>query len=153
MRHLSKILTVTCVAIASFTWLTTTVQAEPVVHAQRVTNQTAQGGLAARSAGAFNGNNVNAAGNRRVLSDGDGNVNARANSAFTTANGSSGSTSKRFTRNADGTASGERNTTATNANTGVTYDGSTTYTKGEGVSRSGSCTDSSGNTVTCGSAR
>jgi hypothetical protein len=151
MKDLSKIVTVACVAIASFTWLTA--QAEPVVHAQRVANQTAQGGLAARSAGAFNGNNVNAAGNRRVLSDGDGNVNARANSAFATANGSSGSTSKRFTRNADGSASGERNTTATNANTGVTYEGSTTYTKGEGVSRSGGCTDASGNTVTCGSAR
>lgn len=110
--------------------------------------------LRARSAGTFNGNNVDAAGARRVITDGSGNVNARSSSAVTTANGSTGSTSKRFTRNADdGTASGERNTTATNANTGVTYNGSTTYTKGEGVSRSGGCTDASGNSVTCGSAR
>ena len=55
---------------------------------------------------------------------------------------------------ADGsTASATRNTTATNANTGVSYDGSTTWTKGSGFSRSGSCTDSGGNTVTCGTQR
>jgi hypothetical protein len=109
--------------------------------------------LRARSAGAFNGANVDAAGARRLVTDGQGNVNANANSAFSTANGSTGSTSKRFTRNADGSASGERSTTATNANTGVTYNGSTTYTKGEGVSRSGGCTDAAGNNVTCGAAR
>lgn len=150
MRHLDTVATI-CVAIASFVALSA--QAEPVVHGRRALDTTASGAAAARSAGSYHGHNVNAAGSRRVLSDGEGNVDARANSAFTTANGSSGSTSKRFTRNADGTASGERSTTATNAHTGVTYDGAATYTKGEGVSRSGSCTDASGNTVTCGSAR
>jgi hypothetical protein len=109
--------------------------------------------LRARSAGTFNGNNVDAAGACRLVTDGNGNVYANGNSAVSTANGSTGSTSKRFTRNADGTASGERNTTATNANTGVTYNGGVTYTKGEGVSRSGGCTDASGKSVTCGSAR
>ncbi len=109
--------------------------------------------LRARSAGTFNGSNVDAAGARRLITDGNGNVVANGNSGFSTANGSTGSTSKRFTRNADGTASGERNTTATNANTGVTYNGGATYTKGEGVSRSGGCTDASGKSVTCGSAR
>jgi hypothetical protein len=107
----------------------------------------------ARSAGAFNGANVDAGGSRRLVTDGQGNVNANANSAFSTANGSSGSTSKRFTRSADGGASGERSTTATNANTGVSYNGSTTYTQGSGFSRSGSCTDAAGNTVTCRAAR
>lgn len=32
-------------------------------------------------------------------------------------------------------------------------DGSTTWTRGSGFSRSGSCTDSGGNTVTCGTPR
>jgi hypothetical protein len=120
--------------------------AAPAAHAE-------QPMLRARSAGAFNGANVDAAGARCVFADGQGNVNANANSAITTANGSSGASSKRFTRNADGSASGERSSTATNANTGVTWNGSTTYTKGEGVSRSGGCTDAAGNTVACGAAR
>lgn len=150
MRHLKTAATV-CVAIAGFIALTA--QAEPVLHGRRALDTTASGALAARSAGSFNGSNVDAAGQRRVLADGQGNVNASAGSTVSTANGSSGSRTARFTRNADGTASGERSSTATNANTGVTWNGSTTYTKGSGVSRSGSCTDASGNTVTCGSAR
>jgi hypothetical protein len=93
------------------------------------------------------------AGQRGLVSDGQGNVDAGAASAFTTANGSHGQRTTRVSRSADGTASAERNTSATNANTGVTFDGSTTYTKGSGVSRSASCRDANGNTVTCGSGR
>jgi len=119
MKHLTA-LAATCAAVASFASLAT-VQAEPVIHASRVASQTAQGGLAVRSAGAINGSNVDAFGQRRLFSDGQGNLNASS--------------------------------TATNANTGVTYDGSTTYTKGSGISRSAGCTDAAGNAVTCGSAR
>lgn len=115
--------------------------------------QAEQAWVRARSAGSFNSANVDAAGARRVFADGQGKVDASAGSAFTTTNGSSGSTSKRFTRNADGTASGERSTTATNADTGVTFNGSTRYTRGSGMSRSGGCTDASGQGVPCGSAR
>ena len=110
--------------------------------------QTANGARAA-------GRTANAAfaGQRGVVSDGQGNVDAGAAGAITTANGSRAQRTSRVTRSADGTASAERNTSATNANTGVTFDGSTTYTKGSGVSRSASCRDANGNTVTCGSGR
>jgi hypothetical protein len=151
MKH-TKTLAVACIAIVSFAWLAMA-HADPQVHANRAVNQTAQGGLALRSGGAFNGNNVDAAGQRRLLTDGQGNVSASGNSGFTTASGSTGNRSTRFTRNADGTATGERNTTATNANTGVTLDASTTYTQGSGISRSATCKDAAGNTVACGSAR
>jgi hypothetical protein len=45
-------------------------------------------------------------------------------------------------------AGGERNTSVTGAN-GGTFDGWTTYTKGSGFSRSASCKDSGGNTMSC----
>jgi hypothetical protein len=147
-----KMLAVAAVATVSFAWLATA-RAEPRVHADRVANQTAQGGLALRSGAAFNGSNVDAAGQRRLLGDGQGNVSASGNSGFTTASGSTGQRSTRFTRSADGTAAGERHTTATNANTGVTFDASTAYTQGSGISRSATCKDAAGNTVACGSAR
>jgi hypothetical protein len=151
MKHI-KTLAVACVAIVSFAWLATA-YAEPQVHASRALNQTAQGGLALRSGGAFNGSNVDAAGQRRLLGDGQGHVSASGNSAFTTASGSTGNRSAQFTRSADGTAAGERTTSATNANTGVTLDASTTYNQGSGISRSATCKDAAGNTVACSPAR
>lgn len=83
-------------------------------------------------------------------SDGQGNVSASGSGGFATSSGVMGRRGGSFARNADGSVSAERNTTATNANTGVGFDGSTTYTKGSGVSRSASCTDAAGNSVTCG---
>lgn len=127
--------------------------AEPLLQGKRIVTDTANGGLAVRSAGSVNGSQVDAAGQRRLLVDGQGNVRAQGSSAVSTANGGTASRSARFTRSADGTASGERSSTATNANTGVTFNGSTSYTKDSGVSRSAGCTDASGQTVTCGSAR
>lgn len=121
-----------------------------------------------------------AAGGQRGLSaDGQGNAVAGSQSGFTLARGAQGqrqtsyqhaadgsasaqgqaSVSGRhgsaqrsgsYTRNADGTASAERSTTATNSNTGVTFDASTSYTQGSGFSRSASCKDAAGNTVSCG---
>lgn len=132
--------------------------------------------LAAQADPAFNRN-------ARVVGDGSGHGIAQRGGTFTTANGAEGGRSQRFVRGEDGavratsragvsgdnasaassktyarsadgsTASAERNTTATNHHTGVTYDGTTTWTKGSGVSRSGSCKDSAGNTVTCGAQR
>jgi hypothetical protein len=173
--------TITFVAVAGFAWQMA--QAQPIVNGQRVTGQTAQGGPALRAVGSVNGSHVDAAGQRRLAGDGQGNVAAAGGGSYSTAAGGQGARSTRFkrqddgsvdasrqgslttanggtaardasyTRNADGGASAERNTSATNARTGVSYDGSTTWTKGQGLSRSGSCTDASGNTVTCGSAR
>ena len=85
--------------------------------------------------------------------NGNGNVAAGRESGFATDNGVQGQSRAKFKRNSDGTASAERATTITNDNTGVTLDGSSTYTKGEGVNRDVSCKDASGNSVTCGSAR
>lgn len=83
----------------------------------------------------------------------DGGFNASTQAGVTTADGGSAERSGSYARSADGSsASGQRSTTVTNANTGVTYDGSTTYAKGSGISRSGSCKDASGQTMTCGSA-
>lgn len=121
---------------------------------------------------------VHAGGQRRLAADGTGNVNAVAGSGFNTAaggqglrtrslnrdadgsvharsqggvsgaNGGSAERNASFTRNADGTASGERNTSVTGAN-GNSFDGSTSYTRGSGFSRSASCKDAAGNTVSC----
>jgi hypothetical protein len=51
-------------------------------------------------------------------------------------------------RGADGSASGTRNTTATGKN-GNTYNGATTWQKGEGVQHTSTCTDPSGNVIPC----
>jgi hypothetical protein len=168
-----------CVALAAWN----VAQAQPLLNGQRTAGQNAQGGPAARAAGSINGSALDAAGSRRLVGDGQGNVAAGSSGAYTTDSGAQGARSTRFkrnddgsasakrqgnlttangstaardasyTRNADGSASAERSTSATNANTGVTYDGSATWTKGEGISRSGSCKDASGKTVTCGSQR
>jgi hypothetical protein len=81
----------------------------------------------------------------------DGSLAASNNASVTTANGGSAERNGSFSRSTDGTASGWRDTTVTNASTGVTFNGSTSYTQGSGVSRSASCKDASGNTVSCGS--
>jgi hypothetical protein len=138
------------------------------------------GAFNGRAARSFQGDRGAAAGQRAIASDGQGHVAGAAGSGFTTDSGAQGQRSRRFNRtsdgaitasgqgsasgdngsasrsgsfnrNADGTASGDRSTTVTDANTGVTFDASTSYEKGSGVSRSASCKDAAGNTVTCGS--
>jgi hypothetical protein len=96
---------------------------------------------------------ANAASRRHISADGQGNVNAVGGSGFSTAAGSTGLHTRSFNRSADGSASGQGNTTLTNANTGVTLDGNTTYTKGSGITRSVSCKDAAGNAVACGQQR
>lgn len=153
-----------------------------LVTACAVSNAIADG-LVVRSAQGLNSNRLAAGGQRAVVADGQGNAAGTTRSAFTTGSGAQGLRSANFSRaadgsvdanaqasvtgaqggsaersasfmrNADGSASGERSTTATNARTGTTFSGSTSYTKGSGLTRSGSCTDAAGNTVTCGSSR
>lgn len=178
MIRLSE-LVAACVALAALSAPTAQAQRLADAHARAV--QTAGGGLAANSGATFRGDRVAAGRQQNLASDGQGNVaagsakgfstdsgargsrsgkfkrtsdgavNASGQGSASTANGSSADRSGEFTRNADGTASGQRSTTATNANTGVSLDASTTYTKGSGLSRSATCTDSAGNTVSCGS--
>lgn len=91
---------------------------------------------------------VHAGGQRRVATDGNGNVNAVAGSGFNTAAGGQGLRTRSFQRDADGNASARSQTSVTGAN-GKSFDGSTTYTKGSGFSRSASCKDAAGNSVSC----
>lgn len=144
--------TVAFVALAGFAWQLA--QAQPLVNGQRRVTSDGQGNGTAVGGGRFEAAN-GAQGQRgaRVKRSADGSVNADAQGSLTTANGGTAERDAHYTRNADGSASASRSTSATNARTGVSYDGSTTWTKGQGLSRSGSCKDASGNTVTCGSAR
>ena len=75
-----------------------------------VANAYAQTSSGARVAGRTA--NAAFAGQRGVVSDGQGNVDAGAASTFTTVNGSHGQRTARVSRSADGTASAERNTSA-----------------------------------------
>jgi hypothetical protein len=77
----------------------------------------------------------------------DGSATRRGGFAAEGANGSVASSGS-ATRNADGTASGSRSTSATNA-AGGTYQGTTTYDSATGITRTTVCTDPSGATVAC----
>lgn len=155
-------------------------QAQPALDGHARTFQGADGGRAAHAGATVNGSRLKASRQQGAAADGQGNVgagkgggfttasggqglrsrqfnrsadgsaNASGQGALTTANGSSADRSGSFTRDADGNASGDRSTTATNANTGMTMDASTSYTKGSGISRSTTCHDAAGNTVSCG---
>ncbi len=86
---------------------------------------------------------------RRFSHGSDGAMSASGASVVAGPNGAAERTGS-FSRSTDGTASAQRDTTISNANTGVTYDGGATFSTDAGVSRSGSCKDSAGNTVQCG---
>ena len=128
--------------------------ADPALHRNASINGDGSGhGIAQRGGTFTTANGAQGGRAQRFVRTEDGAVNA-ASRAGVSGNKGSAASSKTYTRSADGSsASAERNTTATNKNTGVTYDGSATWTKGSGFSRSGSCKDSAGNTVTCGSQR
>jgi hypothetical protein len=128
--------------------------ADPALHRNARVNGDGSGhGIAQRGGTFTTANGAEGGRSQRLVRGEDGAVRATSRAGVSGDNGSAAS-SKTVTRSADGsTASAERNTTATNNHTGVTYDGQTTWTKGSGLSRSGSCKDSAGNTVTCGSQR
>lgn len=79
--------------------------------------------------------------------DAQGNVTRQGGAAFEGANGASGTTEGGFTKNADGTYSGARDTELSGAN--GSYSGSTTYSSENGVSHSATCMDTAGNVVAC----
>lgn len=129
--------------------------ADPAINRNaRIVKGDGNGHGIARRGGTFTTANGAEGGRSQLLVRGeDGAVRATSGAGVSGANGSAAS-SKTYTRSADGsTAAAERSTTATNHNTGITYDGSATWTQGSGLSRSGSCKDSAGNTITCGSPR
>ena len=176
---MSPLIFMTVAGMAIATVAAPLAHADPAFGARRVAAETSSGGLVGRTAVGARGNYGTFRGLRGFGADGEGNVAAAGASGFATASGGQGWRSADFnrsaegtvtangaasasganwsadrngsyTKNADGTASGQRSATATNANTGVTFDASTTYAKGAGVTRSGSCKDAAGTTVTCG---
>ena len=101
----------------------------------------------------------------------DGSLAHNASASGSNANGAF-DTSGQFNRNADGSYAGARSTTASGANgsysgttqyangsgnhatdytakNGDTYTGDTSWTKGQGVSHTGTCKDAAGNVITC----
>jgi hypothetical protein len=109
-----------------------------------------QGNAQGSSARGFTTDDAQGARTRRFERSADGSVDASGKGSVSTAKGDA-ERSGSFTRDASGNGNGERSTSVTNASTGVTLDASSTYSKGSGVSRSASCKDAAGNTVTCGS--
>lgn len=83
----------------------------------------------------------------RTVRSPDGSLNREAGFA---ASGSQGTIKSQgnLTRSADGDVNAQRQTSATGTQ-GNTYQGSTTYSKGEGFEHTGSCADAAGNTIDC----
>lgn len=114
------------------------------------TVQNADGSTTFNRAGGFAG--VNGARGYRQSSTtvgADGSVSRSGSAAASGANGSVQSAGG-FTRSANGTWSGSRSTSATNANTGTSYSGSTTIdpTTGKAV-HTGICTNAGGQQIAC----
>jgi hypothetical protein len=112
--------------------------------------QNADGSVTAASGGAFR----TAAGGKGYRSatttiNPDGSANRRSSAAASGPRGS-GSTSSNLTRNADGSYSGGRTSTATRASTGNTYSGSTQIDPATGKPvRTATCTNASGAVIAC----
>ncbi len=108
------------------------------------------GSVTAASGGAFqtaNGARGARASTTTVNPDGSG---TRVSEAAASGPGGSASTSSNVTRNADGTHSGGRTSTATSTSTGNTYNGSTQIDPATGQPvRTATCTDSSGAVIAC----
>lgn len=107
-----------------------------------------QGNAAAGSASTFKGPGgragIRASETTRTS---DGNVQHSGGVAVTGSQGTLESQSG-FSKSADGTVSGERNTNV-NTKAGGSYQGNTTYNSQTGVTHTGTCTDASGNVVAC----
>lgn len=172
-RHLFKLLPIVALCLSA-----AMPSAASARERERFIRPNADGGATAgRLAGGAGPNGGGFLRGRRTQGDGQGNVTSTSGGAFRGPNGASGARAAQVTHNADGSASrqggfaasgergsvqsqgnvsrtadgavsGERTTSATGAN-GNTYQGSTTYTKGEGVSHTGTCSDAAGNSIPC----
>lgn len=78
----------------------------------------------------------------------DGAVHHQSGGMVSGANGSASSYGG-FTKNADGTVSGSRSTSAQSKTSKASYQGNTSYSSSDGVRHSSSCTNASGDMVTC----
>lgn len=147
--------------------------------ARRFTRPNAAGGTTAGAVTRHVGPNGGATTSRRVLrTDGEGNGMATGGRAWQTPNGGTGARAGATThsadgsvqhksgfatsgtrgsansqgslqRDADGNVTQSRSTNATNATTGNSYQGNTSYDSTNGLSHSGSCFDAGGNSIPC----
>lgn len=78
----------------------------------------------------------------------DGSVQHESGLAASSAKGSVTSQGG-FTKDAEGNVVQSRNTTATSAATGNSYQGNTSYNKDTGLTHSGTCYDAGGNVIAC----
>lgn len=108
-------------------------EAGNVVTGRAAAVQNAEGGQAVRAG--------------RVVRSPDGTLTRQTGFAAEGARGNIQSQGQ-MTRTPDGDVSGERSTSATGAQ-GNTYQGQTSYSKGEGIEHSATCTDAAGNTIAC----
>jgi hypothetical protein len=106
-----------------------------------------QGNVEAGGARGFQAPNAQASGSRRFSRDADGSLQRNSNASGSGLRGSYDSTGN-LTRDADGQVNGERQTEATGIE-GNSYSGSTTYSGDDGVNRSTTCYDASGQVVSC----
>lgn len=156
-----------CGAITAAGVASPAARAEPALGGQRQALRLEQGAAAARSGVA-----VGAQGQVHATSQGgftsaggahgrrsaslqrgaDGSLDAQRSASATGPRGNSAEASGSATRAAGGSsASAERNAHLSNAGTGNSLDASLQFAKGSGLSRSVSCQDAAGNTVSCGS--
>ena len=112
--------------------------------------QNADGSVTSGRAGGFKAANGATGGRASTTTvNPDGSANRRS---MRGASGAAGNyaTASDVTRNADGTYSGGRTTSATNAATGNTYNGSTQIDPATGKPvRTATCTDAAGNSIAC----
>lgn len=164
----------TCLALTAMT--SPDVSAESV---RKFSRSNAAGGTADGSRRVVTGPNGGTSASRRVIrSDGEGNATAGTGRVWTSPNGGVGGRAGHTTvgadgsvehrsgvatsgakgsvssqgssqRDADGNVTGARTTNATNAATGNSYQGQTSYDKATGVSHSASCFDAAGNAIAC----
>lgn len=116
----------------------------------RGVRRNADGSVTAGSAGAIRGpNGARAARDSTTTVNPDGSARRQSSASASGSNGSATTTSD-VTRNADGTYSGGRTTTATSTTTGTTYNGQVQIDPATGQPvRTATCTDAAGNTIAC----
>jgi hypothetical protein len=153
-----------------------TLQADGVATG-RFARQNAAGGYTGGSGTAFRGPNAAGASGRRFVSDGQGNAAAASGSAVATPYGAAGRFGQ-TTHSADGTTShrgafgasgargslysqgsssfnpatglnANRSTSAEARNSEASYQGNTSYSQGTGVVHESTCTNASGEVVSC----
>lgn len=116
---------------------------------RRIVRTDGSGNTMVNSGGAFSGpNGAKGARGSSTVYGADGSVQHRSGMA---ASGSRGSvqTSGGYTKSADGTIDQNRNTSMTNATTGNSYQGNTSYNSATGVSRTGTCYNAAGAEMPC----